>query len=198
MKKIGILGVHSAGKTTLTYILSAHYKMKAVNVKLIHESVRENCPFPINADANRGTCLWNFHTQFLNELEAEAQGYELAICDRTVLDTFVYFHAVNPENSITRAAVQQASKWLKTYDVLICLEPVEHVELTDDGIRATDREYQAFIKEGFRNALDKYGQHVRDKTLFATSEDVFDEKSRHKLIASVESKMEESLLVSTK
>src|SRR3990170_5976767 len=104
MQKIAIMGVHSAGKTSLAYILSAHFKMKSVNVKLIHESVRENCPFPINADANQGTCLWNFHRQFLNELETEAQGYELAICDRSVMDTFVYFHAVNPENAISEAA----------------------------------------------------------------------------------------------
>ena len=195
MQKIGIMGVHSAGKTTLAYILSAYYKMKNINVKLIHESVRENCPFPINADANQGTCLWNFHTQFLNELEAEAQGYQLAICDRSVLDTFVYFHAVNPENPITRSAMEQASQWLATYDVLVCLEPTDSVELFDDGIRATDKQYLDLIQTGFRKTLDKYTQHVTDKVLFSCSDDVFDEKRRRNLISLVESKIGSSALL---
>ncbi|NGX42436.1 MAG: hypothetical protein K940chlam7_00716 [Chlamydiae bacterium] len=194
MQKIGITGVHSAGKTSLAYILSAYFKMKGCNVKLLHESVRENCPFPINSEANQGTCLWNFHTQFLNELDAEAQGYQLAICDRSVLDTFVYFHAVNPENPITRAAVQQASEWLTTYDVLICLEPVDHVGLHDDGIRSTDRDYQRLITEGFDKALALYGKEVADRTIKASSEDVFDANRRSKLIAQVESKMETAVL----
>lgn len=189
MQKIAIIGVHSAGKTTLAYVLSAHYKMKNVNVKLIHESVRENCPFPINADANQGTCLWNFHTQFLNELEAEAQGYQLAICDRSVLDTFVYFHAVNPENHITRSALEQASQWMTTYDVLICLEPADHVHLHDDGIRSTDRNYQQLINQGFRNALDKHCSHIAHRTILANSQDVFDDRSRCYLMERVDAMM---------
>lgn len=197
MQKIAIMGVHSAGKTSLAYILSAHFKMKEMNVKLIHESVRENCPFPINADANQGTCLWNFHTQFLNELEAEAQGYELAICDRSVLDTFVYFHAVNPENHITRSAVEQASQWMTTYDVLICLEPVDNIELHDDGIRSTDRSYQNLINKGFKEALDNYGSHINQNILFANSNDVFNEHHRTVLIERVEEKMKSPLTNTT-
>jgi thymidylate kinase len=183
------MGVHGAGKTTLTYILSAHFKMKDCNVKLIHESVRENCPFPINADANQGTCLWNFHTQFLNELDAEAQGYQLAICDRSVLDTFVYFHAVNPENAITRAALEQAAKWLVTYDLLICLEPSNNTGPVGDGIRDTNRDYQLLIRDGFRKTLEKYGQHVAEKTFFATSDDIFRDHQREKLIAQIDQKL---------
>ena len=189
MEKVAIMGVHSAGKTTLAYIMAAHFKMKQLNVKLIHESVRENCPFPINADANQGTCLWNFHTQFLNELEAEAQGYQLAICDRSVLDTFVYFHAVNPKNAVTRAAKNQAAEWLSTYNVLVCLEPSDDVELQDDGIRATDKEYQLLIENGFKQALNEYGQHVKDKVIYANSRDVFDESYRQQLIHKVESRV---------
>jgi nicotinamide riboside kinase len=185
MQKIAIMGVHSAGKTTLAYILSAHFKMMDYNVKLIHESVRENCPFPINAEANQGTCLWNFHTQFLNELEAEAQGYQLAICDRSVLDTFVYFHAVNPVNSVTQAAMEQAAQWLTTYDLLICLEPEEGIALHEDGVRSTDRGYLQLIREGFRRELDAYGEHVKDRLLFYTSRDVFEESHRTQLLKRV-------------
>lgn len=185
MKKIAIMGVHSAGKTSLAYILAAHFKMKNANVKLIHESVRENCPFPINSDANQGTCLWNFHTQFLNELEAEAQGYELAICDRSVLDTFVYFHAVNPQNGITGAAMEQAAEWLMTYDCLICLEPATHSAIYNDGIRSTDKEYQALIVKGFREVLATHAEHVKEKILFVTSHEVFDENLRRQLLEKV-------------
>ncbi len=189
MKKIAIMGVHSAGKTSLAYILAAHFKMNGLNVKLIHESVRENCPFPINADANVGTCLWNFHTQFLNELEAEAQGYELAICDRSVLDTFVYFHAVNPEQPITKAAIGQAAEWLKTYDLLICLEPVDYIAPEDDGVRSTDIGYQQLINKGFKNTLLEYGKNLQEKIIYASSENVFEEGKRLELIYAVETRM---------
>lgn len=195
MKKIAIMGVHSAGKTSLAYILAAHFKMQSMNVKLIHESVRENCPFPINADANIGTCLWNFHTQFLNELEADAQGYELAICDRSVLDTFVYFHAVNPETSITKAAIRQAAEWLTTYDLLICLEPADYMELHDDGFRDTDRGYQQLINKGFKNTLLEHGKNIEDRILYASSENVFDETKRLELISVVEDRMRVNCLL---
>ena len=187
MQKIGIVGVHGSGKTSLAYILSAYFKMKGVNAKLIHESVRENCPFPINADANQGTCLWNFHKQFLNELEAEAQGYDLAICDRSVLDTFVYFHAVNPKNEITTSAELQASQWLTTYDLIIVLEPsAEQAEIQGDGIRETNRDYQKLIADGFRTALRTYGGAILDKIAFRSSDDVFKPSQREELIRLVE------------
>jgi thymidylate kinase len=189
MQKIAIIGVHSAGKTSLAYTLSAHFKMQELNVKLIHESVRENCPFPINAEANQGTCLWNFHTQFINELDAEAQGYQLAICDRSVMDTFVYFHAVNSANEFTLSAENQAAEWLSTYDTLICLEPVENVELHDDGIRSTDREYQKLIRDEFRKTIGKYEKLVADKIVYATSDDVFNQLRREKLLQKIESIM---------
>lgn len=189
MQKIAIMGVHGAGKTTLAYILSAHFKMLDFNVKLIHESVRENCPFPINSDANEGTCLWNFHTQFLNELNAEAQGYSLAIADRSVLDTFVYFHAVNPETAVTKAALEQASAWLETYDLLINLEPHETAELLSDGVRATSKDYQLLIRDGFRKALATHGKQVLEKTLFATSREVFDEERREVLVQQIDARL---------
>lgn len=189
MKKIAIMGVHSAGKTTLAYILSAYFKMKDYNVKLIHESVRENCPFPINENANQGTCLWNFHRQFLNELEAESQGYQLAICDRSVMDTFVYFHAVNPRNHITKSAVEQAAQWLTTYDLLICLEPEDGIALHEDGIRATDRDYLNLVRDGFRKKLKKYADNVKDRLLVRTSRDVFHEELRSELLQEVEQRL---------
>jgi len=188
MQKIGIMGVHGAGKTSLAYLLAAHFKMKNMNVKLIHESVRENCPYPINAEANQGTCLWNFHKQFLNELNAEAQGYELAICDRCVLDTFVYFHSVNPENLITKSAMQQAIQWLTTYDILICMEPAFH-SIADDGFRDTNEEYQKVIEEGFRKALDLCNPEVAEEVFFMSSRDVFDEKRCASLIKKIEKEL---------
>ncbi len=189
VQKIGITGVHGAGKTSLAYLLSAHFKMKGCNVKLIHESVRENCPFPINADANQGTCLWNFHKQFINELEAEAQGYELAICDRSVLDTFIYFHAVNPTNHISKAAMEQASRWLVTYDLILCMEPVDHVDVFDDGIRATDREYQNLISNCFKEAFENYGKEVAERIIYVSSENVFVPKLCDQLIETVNSRI---------
>lgn len=190
MKKITILGVHSAGKTSLAYILSAHFKMRHANVKLIHESVRENCPFPINDQATQNTCLWTFHKQFLNELDAEAQGYDLAICDRSVLDPFVYYHAVNPSHPNTQSALEQASQWLTTYDVIICIRPSGNFELFDDGFRATDTGYQNHIDERFVETLEQYGGHVKEKVMMVSSSDVFDIEKRQDLVLSVQERLD--------
>lgn len=189
MQKIGIIGVHGSGKTSLAYLLSAHFKMQGMNVKLIHESVRENCPFPINSKASQDTCLWNFHKQFLNELDAKAQGYQLAICDRSVLDTFVYFHAVNKKRAITESAMLQASQWLVTYDVLVCLEPSESTGICDDGIRETDIDYQCLIRDGFRGALAKYKFPIEKNTFFISSDEVFDKDECGRIIERIESKL---------
>ena len=110
----------------------------------------------------------------------------MAICDRSVLDTFVYYHAVNPSNCITEAAMKQASQWLSTYDVLICLEPQENTALQDDGIRSTDRSYQALIEKGFKETIRAHADHVADRILYASSRDVFEERRRGELIARVE------------
>ncbi len=165
--------------------------MRHANVKLIHESVRENCPFPINDEATLDTCLWTFHKQFMNELDAKAQGYGLAICDRSVLDPFVYYHAVNPEHPYTHAALAQASEWLNTYDLILHMQPEGNMELFDDGFRATDAEYQNKINDGFGKILKNYGQSVRDKIFSVTSKDVFDLDRREKLIEVVTEKLEE-------
>lgn len=197
MKKIGIIGVHGAGKTTLAYTLSAHFKKKAINVKLIHESARENCPFPLNEDATVGTCLWNFHKQFLNELEAETQGYELAICDRSVLDTFVYFHAVNDEKPITRFAMLQAIEWLTTYDFLICLEPDATFAIGHDGIRAMDIDYQMQIRDAFHTLLTDQGKKLENKLLFCKCETIFNEQLHEELMTKVENLLQLPQLATT-
>lgn len=195
MQKIAVFGVHSGGKTTLAYALSAHFKMKSVNVKLIHESVRENCPFPINDRATQETCLWNFHKQFLNELEAEAQGYDLAICDRSVLDTFVYYHSIHEETAITKSALQQACQWLSTYDLLVRLEPPDGIELANDGIRSVDNEYLKLIKEGFHQIIHLHGAHVKDRIMTCSSPDIFEKDKRERLIQTIESQMEIDLKI---
>ena len=189
MKKIAVMGVHSSGKTTLAYLLSAYFKMKDLNVKLIHESVRENCPFPINDKATQQTCLWNFHTQFLNELEAESQGYQLAICDRSVIDTFVYYHAVNPATSITKSALNQAADWLITYDAIVCLEPHSQVKIFNDGIRSMDKSYQQLINEEFKKIIAHYGTLIKERIFFGTSDDVFSNDKRVELIKKIEQRV---------
>ncbi len=111
------------------------------------------------------------------------------------MDTFVYFHAVNPENSITEAAQNQAAEWLRTYDVIICLEPEGGVDIQDDGIRAQDEKYLSLIQSGFRNVIDKYALDIKDKILFCNSAQVFDSTKRENLVNLVEARMQKPVLV---
>ena len=55
--KIGLVGSHGTGKSTLSYLLAGELQKRDYSVGLILETVRE-CPFPINEDSPLEAQLW--------------------------------------------------------------------------------------------------------------------------------------------
>ena len=178
MKRIATFGAHGAAKTSLVYKLAAYFKMQDKNVTVIHETARQS-PFPINKDAMYQTTLHVVSSQLKKELEAEAEGFEISISDRTLSDAFIYINLLGRGNEYTEALDAFCLQWIKQYDVLIYLEPSEDFAPTDDGIRAMDRDYQLLVRDKFRVLVqeieDRYGEDV--SIIKASSNHIFDEKA---------------------
>ena len=183
MKRVAIFGTHGAAKTTLVYKLATYYKMNDKNVTVIHETARQS-PFPINTDTVYQTTLFVVASQLQKELQAEAQGFEIAISDRALSDAFIYINNLKRNNTLTKTLENFCFEWLKQYHALIYLEPTEGFAITADGVRASDSKYQIIIRDDFRNLVDKMEKEFDGKLniIKAESNQIFDENQCSELI----------------
>ena len=136
--KIAFIGTHGVGKTTLCYGLAARLKRRDVALDIVHEVARR-CPLPINSATTAAAQRWILHTQIAEETVAAAR-YPVVICDRSVLDNYVYFLlAAGPDPTLERLV----RDWLATYTLLV------HVPLVKlpqpDGVRAADPKFQRAV-----------------------------------------------------
>jgi nicotinamide riboside kinase len=194
MKRIAIFGTHGAAKTTLVYKLAAYYKMNDKNVIVIHETARQS-PFPINTDVVYQTTLFVVVSQLQKELKAEAEGFEIAISDRTPSDAFIYINHLKRENSLTKSLELFCLEWIKKYDLLVYLEPSEGYSITNDGIRASDKNYQIAIRDDFRLLVDEICQKLGDKIRLvkAQSSQIFDENQCNDLVDEINRSLYEQI-----
>src|SRR3954449_1777503 len=138
--KIAFIGSHGVGKTTLCYGLAARLKRRDVGVEVVHEVARR-CPLPINEETSVAAQSWILHTQIAEELVAQAR-YPVVVCDRSVLDNYVYMLlAAGPREPLE--AVVDA--WLPTYRLLVHV-PIAG-RLQPDGIRAADPAFQHLVED---------------------------------------------------
>jgi len=193
MKRVAIFGTHGAAKTTLVYKLAAFYKMNDKNVTVIHETARQS-PFPINTDAVYQTTLFVVAAQLQKELKAEAEGFEIAISDRTLSDAFIYINHLKRGNMLTKSLEEFCLEWVKQYNVLIYLEPTEGFAITSDGVRASDAKYQILIRDDFRGLIDQIDKKHGDKAniIKAESNQIFDENQCSNLIDEINRSLHES------
>jgi hypothetical protein len=136
--KIAFIGTHGVGKTTLCYGLAARLKRRDLALDIVHEVARR-CPLPINSETTDAAQRWILHTQIAEETVAAAR-YPVVICDRSVLDNYVYYLlAAGVDATLDRLV----SDWLRSYTLLV------HVPLfklpQPDGIRAADPQFQRAV-----------------------------------------------------
>lgn len=144
--KIAFIGTHGVGKTTLCYGLAARLKRLDVSLDVVHEIARR-CPLAINRETTVSAQAWILHTQIATELVASSL-YEMVICDRSVLDNFVYLLlAAGPQPALE----ELVHTWVASYDLLI------HVPIFDaprpDGLRSTDPGFQRAVHDRLRDEL---------------------------------------------
>jgi nicotinamide riboside kinase len=148
--KVAFIGTHGVGKTTLCYGLAARLKKRDVSLDVVHEVARR-CPLPINQETSVAAQSWILHTQVAEELVAESR-YPVVICDRSVLDNYVYLLLASGRQEGIEPLL---AKWLPTYDLLIHVPIVE--EPAPDGIRATDPSFQRAVDERLCLEVERRG-----------------------------------------
>ena len=136
--KVAFIGSHGVGKTTLCYGLAAGLKARDVTLEVVREVARRS-PLPINQATSVASQAWILHTQIAEELVADAYN-RVVICDRSVLDNYVYMLvAAGPQEPLEPLV----DHWMTTYDLLL------HVPIGEapsaDGIRALDPAFQRAI-----------------------------------------------------
>jgi nicotinamide riboside kinase len=148
--KIAFIGTHGVGKTTLCYGLAARLKARDVVLEIVHEVARR-CPLPINRETGLASQSWILHTQLAEELVASAR-YPVVLCDRSVLDNYVYLLLAAGRQPALETLVES---WMTTYDLLVMV-PVTGAP-SPDGLRATDPEFQRAVADRVERELDRRG-----------------------------------------
>ena len=146
--KVAFIGSHGVGKTTLCYGLAAQLKARDVALEVVHEVARR-CPLPINESTSVEAQSWILHTQIAEELSAVSR-YPAVICDRSILDNYVYLLlAAGPQENLEPLV----RSWMKSYDLLVHVPVVESPAA--DGVRATDPGFQRAVDERLRAELTR-------------------------------------------
>lgn len=153
--KFAFIGSHGVGKTTLCYGLAARLKRRDVALEIVHEVARR-CPLPINAATTADAQRWILHTQIAEEILAAAR-YPLVLCDRSVLDNYVYFLLAAPPDPTLD---QLVSEWLASYDLLVQVPVLQAPQA--DGIRAADPTFQRAVDERLRAEVIARGIRTLD------------------------------------
>jgi len=144
--KVAFIGSHGVGKTTLCYGLAARLKANDVSLEIVHEVARR-CPLPINEETSLEAQSWILHTQIAEELVAVSR-YQAVVCDRSVLDNYVYLLLAEGPQDTLESLVHN---WMESYDLLV------HVPIlttpSADGVRATDPSFQAAVDDRLRREI---------------------------------------------
>ncbi|MDA8015882.1 MAG: ATP-binding protein [Thermoanaerobaculia bacterium] len=138
--KIAFVGSHGVGKTTLCYGLAARLKRSDISLDVVGEVARR-CPLPINRGTTLDAQSWILHTQIAEEIVA-ASRYDVVICDRSVLDNYVYLLL---SSGAQPKLEQLVDHWTSTYGLLV------HVPIVNtprpDGMRSVDPAFQRAVDE---------------------------------------------------
>ena len=155
--KLAFVGSHGVGKTTLCYGLAARLKAADVSLDVVGEIARR-CPLPINRGTTVAAQAWILHTQIAEEILASAR-YEVAICDRSVLDNFVYLLLSTGPQPTFESLVDS---WIETYDLLVRVPIV--ADPRADGLRSTDPSFQSAVDERLSREVESRGLEILDLT----------------------------------
>jgi len=147
--KIALIGTHGTGKTTLAHELTTELKKEGLNTEFLGELARE-CPLPINEKTTKESQEWIIFTQHLREIEMQNK-YEILICDRSILDGYVYYIRKFGREKTLEEFIK---KRIKDYDLIVKI-PINESFLREDGIRSINKEFQEDIDKIFEEILEE-------------------------------------------
>ena len=146
MIKVGIIGTHGVGKTTICHDLVSGLKKRSVNAEYLGEIARdaERAGFRLNEGTTPESQKWILYMQIPRELEFEnRKGVDILVCDRISFDNYLYFVKKFGADAVLEQVV---SEHVKTYSFIFKV-PLNGDYLKHDGVRATDREFQKQMDE---------------------------------------------------
>ncbi len=154
MIKIGIIGTHGIGKTTICHDLVAGLKKRGVNAEYLGEIAREakKAGFVLNEGTTKDSQRWIIYTQIAKELGIGAEGdVDALVCDRVTFDNYIYFINSFGKDPLLDLIVDDH---IKTYDLLFKV-PINRSYLSDDKVRSIDPEFQKKIDELIEKELSE-------------------------------------------
>jgi thymidylate kinase len=151
--KIALIGSHGVGKTTLCYGLAARLKRRDIALEVVHEVARR-CPLPLNQQTTTAAQSWILHNQVAEEIVAESR-YPVVICDRCVLDNYVYLLLSSGPQKGLEELVDQ---WMASYSLLVHVPVIEAPR--PDGLRALDPSFQRQVDERLLQEIAERGISV--------------------------------------
>jgi nicotinamide riboside kinase len=159
VRKIWISGGPGVGKTALIHGLIGELKWRDKTVEWIDEVIRD-CPFPIDKGADFKTEMWIIEHQHYRELQKLKHMPQFVLCDRGMLDQAVYgtmlFDGKKMSEKEYNIILTTVLEWMKTYDFGIVASPSDK-EITTDGFRATNKDYQWEMHNYFLSVLNALG-----------------------------------------
>lgn len=168
--KICVVGSHGSGKTTLTYVMAAHYKATGKNVKIIQETAR-SCPCGINDKMNLNSAIWIHNSHVNKELEAIARDFDTIISDRSAIDPLLYARHFDLGGHYLEVLMDLATSWMQTYDRIFFIRPDAPVQA--DGVRAVEEDFRESVDRLFLDFFENEGKHLTAKTTTLTTTQIF-------------------------
>lgn len=168
--KICVVGSHGSGKTTLTYLMAAHYKSRGKNVKIIQETAR-SCPCGINEMMNLNSAIWIHNSHVNKELEAISRNFDTILSDRSAIDPLIYARHFNLQDHYLEVLQDLATSWMKTYDQIYFIRP--DAPVMADGVRATEENFRTSIDQLFANYFQNEGEHLLPKVIVLNTTQIF-------------------------
>ena len=156
MMKVALIGTHGVGKTTICHDLVAGLKKRGVFADYLVEIAREarKAGFRLNEETTQDSQRWILYTQITKELEFKAgKDVEVLICDRALLDNYVYFINKFGRDSTLDAVVNDH---MKTYNFLFKV-PINSIYLSKDNVRSIDPLFQKQIDKLIDEELKERG-----------------------------------------
>ena len=161
--KIGVCGVHGAGKTTKVRELKDQY-LDAGNTVYVVEEIARSCPIRLGTIKAQE---WIWEHQLEAEKHAMSLDVDVVICDRTVMDNLMYYLDLTIpllgdmekyDQTMQRweELYKEAVRWMPAYNHVIRMPMNLEWLQADDPIRPKDEEYARWIDLLFDIYVQEY------------------------------------------
>ena len=157
--KIGFCGTMSVGKTTLVNTLKELPEFKDYKFATERSKYLSSLGIPLNTDSTlKG------QTVFLAERCAELMREDL-ITDRTVIDVMAFTKCAKSISYLhSNPFVDLAQNLIPEYDHIFYVTPYG-VEIEDNGIRETDKDYRLWIDNTIQVLCRRYKHKIKNYQL---------------------------------